>query len=44
MTPDKTVAWGSSLCDTAESNPTSIHEDVGPDPWPHSVGQDPSLP
>ena len=24
-------------------NPTSIHEDVGFDPWPHSVGQGSSV-
>ena len=27
----------SSLCGSGIKNPTSIHEDVGFDPWPHSV-------
>ena len=28
----------SSHCGSAVTNPTSIHEDTGFDPWPHSVG------
>ena len=29
---------GRSRCRTVETNLTGIHEDVGFDPWPHSVG------
>ena len=31
------ILW-SSCCGAVEMNPTSIHEDSGFDPWPHSVG------
>ena len=37
------VEWRSSHCGAGEVNPTSIHEDAGFDPWPHSVGQGSSI-
>ena len=32
------ITMESSHCGAAETNPTSIHEDEGLIPWPHSVG------
>ena len=32
------IFFGSSSCGAVETNPLSIHKDVGSNPWPHSVG------
>ena len=39
----KCISW-SSYCDAAETNPTSIHEDVGLIPGPAQWVRDPLLP